>query len=168
MEHDDKIYAAIDTERKERRVDIAEINKRLDQVLDAIRTIAIPQGLRQSNGNGHSNGKSVAVVFATVILSVGSILQIQLGNESRRITLLQSRIHDADIRGNSDMLDRGEMREKFVGVETQFGNLDERTHRMEIKFDSEVKDVENMFERRIDRLESKVNQFSQGGQGGHL
>lgn len=66
-ENDKRIFELINQERSERIAGFNDIHKRIDQVLQAINKITRP------NGSHH-----VLALFITVILSLGTIMQIQI------------------------------------------------------------------------------------------
>jgi len=81
-----RIFAAIETERKERRFDIAEINNRIDEVLKAINNISKPV-----NGNGKIVTATIAIItlFATVTFSVSRLTQQHLNILGERLTKVE-------------------------------------------------------------------------------
>jgi len=128
-------------ERMEKR--LTHIDEKLDRIVEAM-------GRRSSNG-----GQSYAFIalFATVIISLGTILQVQIGNvnasSKERYTVSLTRAIEADNRAlkaldreRESQVELSAMKEKFVEVETQFDNLDERTLRIEAKVLDKIKDLD--------------------------
>lgn len=152
-EFTERVFRALDNERKERRHDIGELHNRIDQILQAI------QDIKGKNGNG---AISSMIVMATIIGSLFVVMQVQINavNESSKerhsTTVRQSDYLDKKIEALDITLQR-EMRDVSAIRKVEIDSLDKMLQR-EIRLLNATQDrsAESM-RRDLDRFSTELN-----------